>query len=186
MNDTSIYKKIIAIILETALRIIILMIAVSFVYKCGLSAYEFGYDIFADRPMTYGNGRDVYVTIPEGMDAMDVGKILQQRGLIRDAKLFFCQEYLSAYHKKLRSGTYTLNTGMNASKMMEIMSEEPNEEEATKDEEITSQTETAPDDEEAHSPMDEVTKTEEETKSEEAGDEVITDENISEIIDETR
>ncbi len=175
MNDTPIYKKIIAVIIETALRIIIIMIAASFIYQCGQQAYDFGYDIFADRPMTYGNGRDVYVTIPDGVDAMDVGKILQQRGLIKDAKLFFCQEFLSAYHKKIRSGTYTLNTGMNASKMMEIMSAEPDEEEATKDEDITSQTETAPDGE-AHSPMDEVTKTEEAAEGED----------ISEIVDETR
>ncbi len=126
-------KKAITAILETAVRIIILLVIISFVYKAGAKAYDFGYRVFAERPMTMGVGRDVIVTIPDGKGPRQIGSILVDRGLIRDANLFFVQELLSAYHGKLKSGTYTLNTAMNSTQMMEVMSgsdEESEEEES--------------------------------------------------------
>ncbi len=127
-------KKAIVAIIETAVRIIVLLIVFSFVYKAGRSAYDFGYRIFAERPMTLGTGRDVIVTVPDGKGARQIGEILVQRGLIRDEKLFFVQELLSAYHGKLKSGTYTLNTAMTATEMMAVMSAEEEEGEEQKTE----------------------------------------------------
>jgi UPF0755 protein len=130
-------KKAIAAILETALRIIILIIVASIVYKAGNSAYDFGYRIFSEKPMTLGNGRNVVVTIPEDQSPREVGEILRQHGLIRDANLFFCQELLSAYHGKLEPGTYTLNTSMTSTQMMAVMAESHVDSEADTDEENT-------------------------------------------------
>ena len=144
-------KKAIVVILETALRIIVLLIIISCVYKTGLKAYDFGYRIFAERPMTLGVGRDVIVTIPEDKNAKQVGDLLKQRGLIRDANLFFCQELLSASHGKIKPGTYTLNTGMTAVQMMEVMSpadDEEGEEEEPKAKEEAPVTKEEPEEEE--------------------------------------
>ena len=127
-------KKIITAILETALRIIVLLVIISLVYKAGSKAYDFGYRVFAERPMTLGVGRDVIVTIPDGKGSRQIGSILVERGLIRDANLFFVQELLSAYHGKLKSGTYTLNTGMSSTEMMEIMSGGLQEDESEEEE----------------------------------------------------
>ena len=56
---------------------------------------------------------------------MDIGQILEDKGLIRDAKLFYIQNLLSHYKDKLQPGTYVLNTSMTMEEMMEIMSVVP-------------------------------------------------------------
>ena len=57
-----------------------------------------------------------------------IGEILESKGLIRDAKLFYVQNLLSHYKDKLRAGVYILNTSMTMEEMMQIMSAaEPDE-----------------------------------------------------------
>ena len=115
-------------VINTAIRLMILAVVVVYVYRTALTAYDFGYRIFAEEPMAYGDGYDVEVSIPMGKNSIEVGKILEQHGLIRDEKLFFFQELLSAYHGKVQPGTYILNTSMDATEMLAVMSadfEEP-------------------------------------------------------------
>ncbi|MBQ9550367.1 MAG: endolytic transglycosylase MltG [Lachnospiraceae bacterium] len=105
-------------------RILIVLVLVSFIYKLGFKAYDFGYRVFAEEAMSPEPGRDIEVTVPMGSSAMDIGEILENSGLIKDKTLFFVQERLSEYHGKLSPGTYTLNTSQTAQDMMEIMAEE--------------------------------------------------------------
>lgn len=116
-------KRIVSGIIGTSLRAIVIAVVVMFVYRWSIQAYEFGFRIFAEEPVSIGSGRDVEITVPMGDGAMDIGKILEQHGLIKDAKLFYCQELLSAYHGKLQAGSYTLNTAMSATEMMAIMAD---------------------------------------------------------------
>lgn len=106
------------------MRLFIVLVLVSLIYKLGFNAYDFGYRIFAEEPITGEPGRNIDVTIPMGSSAMEIGEILENSGLIRDKKLFFLQERLSEYHGKLAPGEYTLNTSQTAQDMMEIMAEE--------------------------------------------------------------
>lgn len=121
-------KKVAMGIISTSLRVIVLAIIIFVVYGMSLSAYDFGFRIFAEEPVTYGEGRDVEVVIPEGKGVLQIGEILQKNGLIKDSKVFFFQEMLSAYHDKMRPGIYTLNTSMTATEMMAVMAEEVSEE----------------------------------------------------------
>lgn len=121
-------RRIASSIISAALRIILLAFVVMFVYRYSLVAYDFGYRIFAEEPVSMGSGRDVEVTIPMGKGALEIGEILEENGLIRDSKLFFCQELLSAYHGKLQSGFYTFNTSMSAAEMMAKMAESSDDE----------------------------------------------------------
>lgn len=57
-------------------------------------------------------GRDITVVVEEGDSVYQIGKTLESRGLIRDAKVFVVQEKLSNYSGKLQPGTYILNTSM--------------------------------------------------------------------------
>ena len=108
-------------------RLFIVLVLISFIYKLGFSAYDFGYRVFAEEPITGEPGRNIDVTIPMGSSAMEIGEILENAGLIRDKKLFFLQERLSEYHGKLAPGDYTLNTSQTAQDMMEIMAEDEEE-----------------------------------------------------------
>lgn len=112
-------------------RVLIVLMLVSFIYRLGFIAYDFGYRVFAEDAVSSEPGRDIEVTIPMGSSAMDIGEILENSGLIRDKKLFFVQERLSEFHGKLAPGDYTLNTSQTAHEMMELMAkdEEPSTEE---------------------------------------------------------
>jgi UPF0755 protein len=69
----------------------------------------------------------VTVTVTEGESARTIGNTLEQKGLIRDSRLFVIQEMLSAYKDKLLPGTYELNTSMTAEEMMAVMANEDQE-----------------------------------------------------------
>ncbi len=125
------FKKVLLNIIGFSLRIIVLMLIVMFVYKTSLKAYEFGFRVFSEQPVTTGDGRDIEVTIPMGASVSDIGDILEEKGLIRESKLFFLQEKLSAYRGKLQPGFYCLNTSMKATEMMEIMAKK--DEDSTED-----------------------------------------------------
>ena len=101
-----------------------LIIAIAVIY-IGKSAYDFGYDIFYQQPMdSEEEGRDITVVVEDGDSVYQIGKTLENRGLIRDAKVFVVQEKLSNYSGKLQTGTYILNTSMTPDEMMESLSRE--------------------------------------------------------------
>ena len=61
------------------------------------------------------------VAIVEGKSVMEIGQILEEKGLIRSAYLFYLQEMVSSYHGKLQPGVYELSTAMTPEEMIEIM-----------------------------------------------------------------
>lgn len=117
-------KRIILGIIGTSLRVIVMAIIIIYVYRLSMTAYDFGFRVFAEPAVSGGEGRDVEVTVPMGKNTLEIGEILETKGLIRDAKLFFIQEKLSAHRGKLAPGSYTLNTSMTASEMIEAMAQD--------------------------------------------------------------
>lgn len=109
-------------ILFTILKIVILVLIVLALIAIGKKAYDFGYKVFAQETVSDPPGKDVVVTIPDGMDAGDVGKLLEEKWLILDADVFRVQELLSKYHNKIKPGTYTLNNSWSADMMLEVIS----------------------------------------------------------------
>ena len=66
-----------------------------------------------------------------GKSALQIGEVLKENGLIRDAYLFYIQNLLSHYKDELKAGSYVLNTSMTMEEMMEIMSADPAGEQET-------------------------------------------------------
>lgn len=108
-------------ILFTILKIVILVLIVLALIAIGKKAYDFGYKVFAQETVSDPPGKDVVVTIPDGMDAGDVGNLLEEKRLILDGDVFRVQEFLSKYHNKIKPGTYTLNNSWSAEKMLEVI-----------------------------------------------------------------
>ena len=126
-------KKIVFSIFKTCIGIAIAMFLIMTLIKLSGQAYEFGYRIFAEEPMTPAPGLTISVAIVEGKSAMDIGQILEEKGLVRSAYLFYFQELLSDYHGRLQPGIYSLSTSMTPEEMMEIMSTVPEETEELTD-----------------------------------------------------
>lgn len=115
-------KKIVISIFKTCITIGILLVVAMFVYKLCIKTYDFGYRIFADEPMSPPPGYTTSVAIVEGKSVMEIGEILEERGLIRNAYIFYLQEMVSDYHDKLVPGIYELSTAMTPVEMMAVMS----------------------------------------------------------------
>ena len=109
-------------------RASILAVLILVIFRTGQKAYEFGFRIFTEEAMSPAPGRDVAVTIVQGDSTMDVGEMLEEKGLIRDSKLFYVQKKCSVYDDDIKPGFYTLNTSMTAEDMFAIIAGRKDEE----------------------------------------------------------
>lgn len=124
MNTKQMILAVLGMIFKVAVAVLVIVV----VYKGAITAYDYGYRVFQEPPVAEKPGMDVSVEITMGKSVLQIGEILEAKGLIRDARLFYVQNLLSHYKDKLRAGTYTLNTSMTMEEMMEIMSaREPDE-----------------------------------------------------------
>lgn len=121
-------------VIKVASTVLVVLLIVYGTVRASLLAFDYGYRVFTEPPMSSKPGTAVVVTITEDMGADDIGNHLLEKGLIRDDTLFWIQYQLSAYKGELLPGTYTLNTSMTAKEMMVIMAQQSEEdEEATDD-----------------------------------------------------
>lgn len=102
-------------------KIVLSAAVIIIIFKLAVGAYDFGFNLFADIPMDEGDGRTVNVIISESQDTMDIAKMLEEKGLIRNAKMFYIQEKLSDYKNQIAAGTYELNTAMTIEDMLETI-----------------------------------------------------------------
>lgn len=115
--------------IELIFKIVIFVFIVMFIFRTSVTAYNYGFRVFAEEPMSLGEGRTISVYIENVDSVKEIGKMLQERGLIRDANLFVIQEFLSENHGKLQPGIYDLNTTMTSQEMIAVMAAQPETEE---------------------------------------------------------
>lgn len=111
-------------VLNGALSVLILMLILFMMIKAGDVAYNFGYRIFTEEAVDRKPGHDMTVRLSKGMSEIELGELLEEKGLVENGLLFAAQLRLSPYSKKLKPGKYTLNTSQTATEMMQIMSGE--------------------------------------------------------------
>lgn len=114
-------KQLLGAIGAMLVKIVLSAAVIIIVFKLAVGAYDFGFNLFADIPVDEGEGRTVSVVISENQDTMDIAKMLEGKGLIRDAKMFYIQEKLSDYKDQIASGTYELNTAMSIEEMLVVL-----------------------------------------------------------------
>ena len=105
-------RSLAAAILGMILKIVIVVLAVIWIYRGAMAGYNFGYRVFKQEPMALGEGKTVTVTITEDTNVKRMGELFLQRGLIRDKLLFTAQYYLSEFREGVKPGVYELSTSM--------------------------------------------------------------------------
>lgn len=118
-------KQMIGSVIEIVIKAVAVIFLIMFVYDAALKAYDYGYRIFAEEPLTVGEGRTISISVDQDESVRDIGKKLQERGLIRDANLFILQELVSEHHGQIQPGIYDLNTSMTGEEMLTVMSADP-------------------------------------------------------------
>ena len=114
-------KYLIGAVFETVLKGVVLVMIISFVYQTAVTAYDFGYRVFAEEPVSRSGGRTITIAVPEDYTVRGLAEMLKDRGLIRDADLFVVQELLSEHRGEIKPGIYDLSTVMTATEMMAVM-----------------------------------------------------------------
>ncbi len=111
-------------VLYRVTKILMAIVIVMMVYIGALTAYDFGYRIFAEEPISVAPGKEVVVVIEEGMGTSEIADMLEAQGVIRDALIFKIQNKMSHYSEGFLAGTYMLNTSMNNDEIMAVLSGE--------------------------------------------------------------
>lgn len=105
----------------SVVRIVIAAVIVFVIYRGAVTCYDYGYRIFTEPAMSSGEGRTVSVTLTQNMTAMEIGEMMESKGLTRDSKLFALQYLCSEYKEDVEPGTYEVSTAMTAEEIMAAM-----------------------------------------------------------------
>ena len=112
-------------VLGGIVRLALLVVAAMFVVRVAKVFYGYGYEIFAQTPMSEPPGRAVTITVEKGDSVKEIGSLLEDKGLIQEdplGLLFRLQERFSENHGKIMPGTYELNSAMTPDEMIAVMS----------------------------------------------------------------
>lgn len=121
--------KVVLRILNISITVLCGVLIVCALYYVGLSSYSFGYRVYTEPAVSSGSGQSMLVQVTGEMSLKDLAEVLEEKGLIRDARLFYLQATLCKFEPKM--GNYTLKTSMTPSQMMEAMT--PIEEDSSDD-----------------------------------------------------
>lgn len=126
-------KEILGATVQIIVKVAVFAIIIMYVFRAAVAAYDYGYRVFTEEAVSTGEGRIISVSIGSDQSVLDVGNMLQEKGLIRDGKLFVIQELLSENHGNIQPGVYDLNTSMTAQEMLAVIAVEPEMEEETEE-----------------------------------------------------
>lgn len=114
-------KNVVVAVFGAIFRVVVAVLAAYVIYRGAELCFDYGYRIFTEPAVSAGEGRTVTVAITEDMSPADIGRLFESRGLVRDARLFMLQYYLSEFRKDVGPGIFELSTSMTAEEMMEAM-----------------------------------------------------------------
>ena len=126
-------KYIVGATVQIIIKVALFAFIITYIIRIATAAYDYGYRVFTEPPMSFGDGRIISVYVEDDSSALEVGEMLQDKGLIRDGRLFMIQELLSEYHGMIQPGVYDLNTNMTAEEILAVIAQETETEEETED-----------------------------------------------------
>ncbi|MEG0806105.1 MAG: aminodeoxychorismate lyase [Lachnospiraceae bacterium] len=116
-------SKIVLKILSICISLLVIVLIIFGIFKIGVTSYEFGCRVFTEQPVdSERSAKELHVQITEGMSALSIGRLLEEKGLIRDSFLFVVQLQISDFRNSIKPGLYTLYTSQTTDEMMKIMS----------------------------------------------------------------
>ena len=104
-------------LLHIMLNIIFYAVVIFAVYKVGITARDFCYQVFGAYTMDAAPGINAEITIEDGASSMEVAAALEQYRLIPNRYSFYLKVQLMGY--KILAGTYILNTSMTYDEILE-------------------------------------------------------------------
>lgn len=115
-------NKKVRMIIDIFFNVIVVLLGIIIISTTGSKAYSFGRNIFDEEALTTEKyATEVQVTIHEGITEKQLATLLHDKGLVKDELICYLQIKLSDYKNKFVGGTYTLNTAMKPTQMMQVL-----------------------------------------------------------------
>ncbi len=118
MNTRKAVLRVGSICLKVAVFVLICFGLVSL----GQTTYRYTHAVFSEEALEEAPGRDVHIEVAEDVSVEKFAQILEEKGIIEDAKIFKLQMKMSDYEGTVKAGTYELNTSMKPSQILKILS----------------------------------------------------------------
>lgn len=116
-DGTKIAMDVVGFILHLLLNIIFYAVVIFAIYKVGITAREFCYQVFGAYSMDAEPGINAEITIKEGASTMEVAAALEMKRLIPNRYSFYLKVQMMGH--KIMAGTYLLNTSMTYDEILE-------------------------------------------------------------------
>lgn len=111
--------KVVMRVLSISISVLFGVLVICGLYQLGLKCYDFGYRVYTEPAVSQDQGTEQIVQITENMETMELADLLAEKGLVRDARLFYLQAKLSGFD--LQPGAYKVSTSMTARELMAAM-----------------------------------------------------------------
>ena len=85
-------KSLILTVLEIIIKVVVVAVVILFAFRTATAAYDFGYRVFADQPVSVSGGRTISVSVAEGASVKEVADMLG-----------ISQSYISRLEKRIIS-----------------------------------------------------------------------------------
>ena len=118
MNTRKAVLRVGSICLKVAVFVLICFGLVSL----GQTTYRYTHAVFSEEALEEAPGRYVHIEVAEDVSVEKFAQILEEKGIIEDAKIFKLQMKMSDYEGTVKAGTYELNTSMKPSQILKILS----------------------------------------------------------------
>lgn len=129
----------------TIVRVALVILGVICIANYAHKAYDFGFRIFAEEPMSAPPGRDINFVVNNGDSQKEIIQMLEDKGIIRDHLLFTVQKKLSLYKDDIQPGSYVLNTSMTTDDILLVLvGDEEAEGDSSTSEELSFEIDAAP------------------------------------------
>ena len=111
--------KVVMRVLSVSISVLLCVLVVCGLYQVGLRCYDFGYRVYTEPAVSPDKGTEQIVQITEDMETKELSELLEEKGLVQDARLFFLQAKLSGF--KPQPGVYKVSNAMAARELMAAM-----------------------------------------------------------------
>ena len=102
-------------------RLIVCALVVLLLYEGVTKGYEFGHSIFFSPGMEAAPGTDKTFRLTGEESVREVGRLLEEAGLIRDSNAFSIQAF--CYEYEVQAGEFKLNTSMTSKEIISALEE---------------------------------------------------------------
>ena len=109
-EGTKIAMDVAGFIMHLLLNIVFYAVVIFAIYKVGITARDFCYQVFGAYSMDAEPGINAEITIKDGASTMEVAAALEMNRLIPSRYSFYLKVQLMGH--KILAGTYILNTSM--------------------------------------------------------------------------